>query len=358
MPDDDTSPADDGSPVRVPLSRRILFSFVLLFVLVLLIEGGFRLAGLGRPEVTPRWDPDYTETTLAAPDGHRSVYRERIQAGVPVRINEHSFRDWQYDPAAPSSEKRIVALGDSFTFGQGVELDETWPRLLETGLANGSDSSPRVLNFGRRGANTKEEVELFHELALPYAPKVVALGITLFNDAETRAYYQSVTKKRAKAKRPMHRRVIKWFHEHSYAVRFVVDRVKRPSTRAGMVRHIEKQYADDAEGYLECREALKGLAETCRGKGIPLIVFVFPVHYDDIGLNDWEAYDFTDTHEKLRNAFSSFPEVEYIDLVPHLRSLAGKQIWVEGDRHPNALYHRLVADVITPVVKKALALGR
>src|SRR5262245_20171977 len=48
-------------------------------------------------------------------------------------INEKGYRGpVATDPRAAST--RIVALGDSFTFGYGVEESQSWPRVLETNL--------------------------------------------------------------------------------------------------------------------------------------------------------------------------------------------------------------------------------
>ena len=74
---------------------------------------------------------------------------------VTIRINELGFRE--------SSELRdaeVFALGDSFTFGWGVDESESWPGILEGQLGT------VVYNLGIHDASPRQEVELLkHVLA-------------------------------------------------------------------------------------------------------------------------------------------------------------------------------------------------
>lgn len=80
---------------------------------------------------------------------------------------------------------RIIVLGDSFTEGAGVPKDRTFPSVLER-LLNAKQGPTRyeVLNFGQRGSNTREEIELFKKVGRKLSPDIVILQYT-DNDAET-----------------------------------------------------------------------------------------------------------------------------------------------------------------------------
>jgi lysophospholipase L1-like esterase len=64
-------------------------------------------------------------------------------------INRLGFRDHEY-ALERGRRPRVLAIGDSFTFGWGLDLDDTWVKVLERKLrADGIDAE--VLNLGRSG---------------------------------------------------------------------------------------------------------------------------------------------------------------------------------------------------------------
>ncbi len=103
---------------------------------------------------------------------------------VLVRINSDGFRDREFSKIKPENVFRIVFLGDSFTFGWGVELNDSLPKQLES-LLNKRDDRViyEVLNFGVPGMNTWEEVEMFKNKGLRYDPDIVIVGFVT-NDVE------------------------------------------------------------------------------------------------------------------------------------------------------------------------------
>ncbi|MCB0354760.1 MAG: SGNH/GDSL hydrolase family protein, partial [Bdellovibrionales bacterium] len=93
-----------------------------------------------------------------------------------------NFRDRPYPFEKPVQTFRTVVVGDSFTFGPGVQFDDSFPKRLET-LLNYSKGPLRneVLNFGESGYATVHEVKVLKE-SLKYSPDLILLQITL-NDA-------------------------------------------------------------------------------------------------------------------------------------------------------------------------------
>lgn len=53
---------------------------------------------------------------------------------IEVRLSGQGLRNGEVLTPKPEGVYRILALGDSFTFGWGVEEDQSWPRLVERGL--------------------------------------------------------------------------------------------------------------------------------------------------------------------------------------------------------------------------------
>jgi hypothetical protein len=81
---------------------------------------------------------------------HSTFRYQTPEFDFTASINSRGFRDREFD-LDKSGQARILAVGDSFTFGWGVSVAEAWPRLLETGLRQTMDQV-EVANLGQPGA--------------------------------------------------------------------------------------------------------------------------------------------------------------------------------------------------------------
>jgi hypothetical protein len=61
-------------------------------------------------------------------------YGFKLSKTSTVKINSDGFRDREFVIIKPNSTFRITALGSAYTFGEGVELDESYPKVLEIKL--------------------------------------------------------------------------------------------------------------------------------------------------------------------------------------------------------------------------------
>lgn len=100
-----------------------------------------------------------------------------ISRGLRPRLNpfyistsSEELRDYEY--SYNKTKPRIAVLGDSFTFGSGVNNDETYPKILEDYLNHSMD----VINFGVPGYNTMQELEVLRAKVLKFSPDMVIIG--------------------------------------------------------------------------------------------------------------------------------------------------------------------------------------
>lgn len=100
---------------------------------------------------------------------------------VEVQINEFGLRERaeiRPDNKAPD-ERRVVCIGDSFTFGWGIPVEQCWVRVLEEDLRN-SHGSVRTVNCGASGALTVDEYEFGLRTRFgQFQPDVVIVSIYL-----------------------------------------------------------------------------------------------------------------------------------------------------------------------------------
>lgn len=103
---------------------------------------------------------------------------------IDISINSKGLRDREFPYEKPPGTRRILCLGDSFTFGYGVRADETFAKLLERSL-NESDSSNHrweVLNAGIGSTGTAHQLALYETECYKYSPDFVVVCFCPAND--------------------------------------------------------------------------------------------------------------------------------------------------------------------------------
>ncbi len=101
---------------------------------------------------------------------------------VTVTTNAFGLRGPDLPVAKPPGTRRILALGDSFTFGDAVQIDEAWPSQLERRLNGDAGRRFEVINAGVGGYGTAHALLLADILLPSVQPDVVVLGFSVVND--------------------------------------------------------------------------------------------------------------------------------------------------------------------------------
>ena len=98
-----------------------------------------------------------------------------------IRHNSEGFRDAEHDKENRGGRFRILTVGDSFTWGHGVENDQVYMKVLE-------QIEPRVetINMGGPGGDPPSELKVYLSRGLEYEHDVVLMGFYVGNDVVTR----------------------------------------------------------------------------------------------------------------------------------------------------------------------------
>lgn len=86
-------------------------------------------------------------------------------------INSQGMRDVEHRLLKPPDTKRILVLGDSFMFGQGVAMEENLSRRLAAAMPG-----VEVINAGVPGFNLGQEYLLYKDRGYRYQPDLVLLS--------------------------------------------------------------------------------------------------------------------------------------------------------------------------------------
>lgn len=100
--------------------------------------------------------------------------------GYSIRINQHGLRGPERPFEKPAGTTRVLALGDSFTFGVGVPEDQTYHAQAARALAAGGRTVD-VVNGGVVGYNLDQTLAMFRELGVKFQPDLVVYGF-FFDD--------------------------------------------------------------------------------------------------------------------------------------------------------------------------------
>lgn len=110
-----------------------------------------------------------------------------LEKGEGYPPSEETNVDGLRDATRPEETRpglrRIVVLGDSVTYGHGVEAAEAFPQVLEQRL-RALHRDVEVFNMGLPGWSTRQERTAYQRIARKYKPDVVVLAVCLNDLAE------------------------------------------------------------------------------------------------------------------------------------------------------------------------------
>ncbi|MEM7792641.1 MAG: GDSL-type esterase/lipase family protein, partial [Verrucomicrobiota bacterium] len=282
-------------------------------------------------------------------DGNPRGYFEEGNL-VSHKTNSLGFRGDEFTIPKSSQLVRITALGDSFTFGEGVKDEDTYAEKLEALLQDQEDDAREfeVYNFGVGGFNTEQAVRLFEDLVIQVNPDHVVLGYTL-NDAEPKLF---VLDQAAQEIRRRERSVeaiesiyaleqSSGFLSRLKIVQLIQQILNKEKMTRATVEYYKALYKEKNADWSKTQASFKRLSELCQQKEIECTVLVFPLLYD---LS--EDYPFIAIHEKIRKE-AEMNGLNVVDLFPALKGMDHTSLWVHPtDQHPNEIVHQIAADAL------------
>jgi len=94
-----------------------------------------------------------------------------------VSLNSLGYRDFEYSQERPKNTFRILVMGDSMTFGSGIDkISDTYPKKLEALLNKGSKQKFEVINIAYPGYNTDSQLYDLYIKGFNFQPDMVFIG--------------------------------------------------------------------------------------------------------------------------------------------------------------------------------------
>lgn len=266
---------------------------------------------------------------------------------VSAEVNNLGLRGPDVVEEKPAGTRRILILGDSFTFGVGVREEDTFARRLESDLNRDAPQGERieVINAGVQGYNTRDEVVYLEREWLRLDPDLVIIVFYL-NDAYEDRTFLNMGEALGVYLQPY------GLGRYSYLVDLVQHEIAARRSQQALDDYYLQHYFRDAKNFLPrpgetgsdwtaSRAALAHAAELLGQRGVPLVLVIFPeLHQLD------KRYPFAKVHELVRTSADEL-SIPVLDLFGTYQGLRDRDLWVHPtDHHPNAEAHRLAAEAI------------
>lgn len=312
----------------------------------------------GLPRGRGTWAPG-TVFYMCYRDGHRPYMDARGCARVDINalgIRDRADLTWDKPPGT----RRVLCLGDSFTFGWGVSDDLIWVRLLDRGLRRRPGlADVSAINCGAAGTLYVDEYwwglrDRFGRLQ----PDAVLVSLCL-NDIVLMPNTVALESPDVARRRSYPLAILRVADAiYSFRHRFDLD----PSVDWGQlllsIPPNDPFYAAKAETpdmfwpSGQPQAALRAMRDWCHERHVQFGVVVWPLFQN---LAPGEHYPFRTLHAAVEK-FCAAEGISSLDLLPTFLGQRAEDLWVDpSDMHGNEKAHALAAPVIEAFVAGQLA---
>lgn len=151
--------------------------FLSIFILLCVNEVIFRLVK-GAPNPLNAITQIKTEHLFTPNTVLENQTNQFNEYNYTAHINSHGYRGPEFAVPKPAGKKRVMVIGDSFTFGVGAQDSETIPALLGQYL-QAADKGIEVINAGVGHASPIYHYVNLENFHLKYEPDLVVLMVDL-----------------------------------------------------------------------------------------------------------------------------------------------------------------------------------
>jgi len=271
--------------------------------------------------------------------GNGGDYFARRGGGPEISTNSLGYREREIGPKN-SKRYRIVVIGDSFTWGQGIDVRDRFTNLLEESL---NPTTHEVLNFGIPGHNMPEHLQELEQV-LPLSPDFILLQLYI-NDFETPEMVRPQGHPLISSE-DLDRRLM----QSSALYVLLSNQWGELESKFGFVESYEHYMARNLAdpSMPNARKAfgmLRQFIERARSGNTPCGTVLFPAP-DAMGPKG-AGYPFGYIHERVRMICQD-ARIPCLDLLPAFSTYANpRSMWVSPfDAHPNGMANRRAASEI------------
>lgn len=274
--------------------------------------------------------------------GFSGNFVSQLYDGVEIRINSRGLRDNEHD-LSKDKRFRILALGDSVTFGSGVSFEDTYLHKLENKF-NENDFNVEIIKAGINSYEFEQEFKFLFEEGFDYDPGLILVGIVL-NDAGS--VNISAVSENLFSKEEQSIQRFKSFVRSCRFCDFLYTSFKYFVLLRG--KDYDSYYFDhvyskwEGESWDYTQEQMKDMIKEAKKRDIEVVLVVFP-YVQQFSHSD-KKWD--NKPQKTLESFSDKQGIYFLDLLPFFDREDYSDFYLRNDAvHFNPDGHEVVSEVL------------
>ncbi len=283
-----------------------------------------------------------------APSGYAPLKTGRRERAP---INALGYRDVDRAQPKPAGVRRVLCLGDSFTWGVGVMWDDAWPQRVERLVSRTRGERWEAVSLAEPGMNAVQQASRLESEGWGYGPDVVVFGYVL-NDSEDENAAEARRARDWAEEEQQKKTAAPDLASRSALFSLVRSRVHATVENRRRVTGYRSMYADDYAGWAGRAPRRSPRWAGCAGRaGVPFVVAIFPLFANPLD----DGYPFRELHAKVAQAAGE-SGAKVLDLLPYYRTVDWRLLVVDGaaDEHPNEIAHRIAAQAIAKAIDEVV----
>lgn len=287
----------------------------------------------------------YADISTTA-DGY-SYFTGRWEKQNPPTLNSFGFREREITNKPTPGVFRIAVIGDSLTYGQGILEQDRLTNILEKRL-NKTKKAYEVLNFGRSGAETIDQIDFLKKYVSKVNPNYILLQ-----------WYVNDFEGHDKSRRPFRQYLrlipsdlITGFFIRNSALYYLINKQWKVlqsklggGPKESYTEYLRNRFKDsESNDSIIAKKQLQSLIKLSKQLGIPIGMIVYP----DVFENVLDGYPLGFMLERVLKVCLE-NDIRCLDMRPMIASVKPyTKLWANKfDGHPNKLSNTLAAKAVS-----------
>ena len=342
------------------LTQNLILAIAATIIILVIAELFIRLAD---PQIVNYTQFDSMLMYKHVPNFEFRYFRQEFDNNI--KFNSKGLREREYAYEKENNVYRILILGDSFTEALQVDLDSSFPKVLEEKLNSRLSNKYEVINAGIGGYGTENELLFYEFEGKKYEPNLVILAVFL-NDVNDNTASPLITFDNSKLMRhiPLKASLPKKFvlycsrysHICALSQKIILENLGDANIKHADEIYLKNSSAEFEKSLNEINLLLEQFRQMVDDDNDKFVVLLIPAR-EQVSKEFYEKYLIDNNLEEKDLFMNKFQEkiksfgraknINVIDLLPRMKEIsANNSLYFEIDGHWNEKGHEFAAELL------------